>query len=49
MLAKQKQLGIHFDVTAGLQHGAGNPNEREALLSICEKNCRSWKGWVVRR
>jgi len=37
VLAKQKQLGIHFDVTAGLQHGAGNPNEREALLSDLRK------------
>ncbi len=32
-LAKQKQLGITFDVTAGLPHGVGNPNQRDALLA----------------
>jgi hydroxypyruvate isomerase len=37
VLAKQKQLGIHFDVTAGLAHGAGNPNERDALVADVRK------------
>jgi hydroxypyruvate isomerase len=30
--AKRKELGITFDCTAGLKHGAANPEEREALL-----------------
>ena len=37
VLAKQKQLGIHFDVTAGLKHGAGNPDERDALIDDLRK------------
>jgi hydroxypyruvate isomerase len=37
VLAKQKQLGIHFDVTAGLEHGAANPNERDALIADVRK------------
>lgn len=32
-IAKSEQLGIHFDVTAGLHHGAANPSDREALLA----------------
>lgn len=32
-LAKSKELGINFDVTAGLRHGVGNPNDREGLLA----------------
>src|SRR3954469_25113190 len=32
-IAKQKVLGIRFDVTAGLKHGVGNPADREALLA----------------
>ncbi len=32
-IAKAKELGIFFDVTAGLKHGVGNPNEREGLLA----------------
>ncbi len=32
-LAKQKQLGIHFDVTSGLRHGVANPNDREGVLA----------------
>ncbi len=31
--AKRKQLGITFDTTAGLQHGVGNPHERDAFLA----------------
>ena len=31
--AKRTQLGITFDITAGLKHGVSNPKEREALLS----------------
>jgi hydroxypyruvate isomerase len=31
--SKRNELGITFDVTAGLKHGAGNPNEQEALLA----------------
>lgn len=32
-LAKTKELGIFYDVTAGLHQGAANPNERDALLA----------------
>lgn len=32
-LAKSKELGITFDVTAGLRHGAANPNDRAGLLA----------------
>ena len=31
--AKARKLGILFDVTAGLKHGAANPNDRDALLA----------------
>ena len=31
--ARRKQLGIAFDITAGLGHGAANANDREALLA----------------
>lgn len=31
--AKRKELGITFDITAGLAHAVGNPNDREALLA----------------
>ncbi len=31
--ARRKQLGITFDTTAGLQHGVGNPHERDAFLA----------------
>jgi hydroxypyruvate isomerase len=31
--AKRKELGITFDCTAGLKHGVGNPEDREALLA----------------
>ena len=30
---RRQQLGIHFDVTAGLPHGVANPDHRPALLS----------------
>lgn len=30
---KRKQLGIHFDTTAGLGHGIGNPTDRDAMLA----------------
>ncbi len=30
--AARKRLGIHFDATAGLRHGIGNPAERDAFL-----------------
>jgi hydroxypyruvate isomerase len=30
---KRKQLGIHFDTTAGLGHGIGNPADRDAMLA----------------
>jgi hydroxypyruvate isomerase len=29
----RKQLGIHFDATAGLHNGIGNPSERNAFLA----------------
>ncbi len=32
-VAKSRELGISFDVTAGLKHGAANPNDRAALLA----------------
>jgi hydroxypyruvate isomerase len=32
-IAKRKELGITFDVTAGLKHAVGNPGDREALLA----------------
>lgn len=31
--AKRKQLGIRYDITAGLRHGAANPNDRDALMA----------------
>lgn len=31
--AKRKELGINIDITAGLKHGVGNPNDREAVLA----------------
>jgi hydroxypyruvate isomerase len=31
--SKRNELGITFDTTAGLKHGVGDPNEREALLA----------------
>ena len=31
--AKARELGIFFDVTAGLKHGAANPNVRDALIA----------------
>ncbi len=31
--AKRKQLGILFDITAGLKHGVANPADREAMLA----------------
>lgn len=35
--AKRKELGITFDVTAGLRHGAANPADREHLLDDLRK------------
>ncbi len=32
-LAKQKELKIEFDTTAGLKHGVGNPADRDAMLA----------------
>jgi hydroxypyruvate isomerase len=29
----RKRLGIHFDATAGLPHGIGNPGDRDAFLN----------------
>ncbi len=31
--AKRKELGIRFDVTAGLRHAVGNPADRDAMLA----------------
>jgi hydroxypyruvate isomerase len=31
--ASRKRLGVHFDCTAGLKHGVGNPVDRDALLA----------------
>jgi hydroxypyruvate isomerase len=36
-IAKRKQLGITFDVTAGLHHGVGNPAHRGNLLDDVRK------------
>jgi hydroxypyruvate isomerase len=36
-IAKSRELGISFDVTAGLKHGAANPNDREALVADVRK------------
>jgi hydroxypyruvate isomerase len=32
-IAKARELGIFFDVTAGLKHGAANPNDHDALVA----------------
>jgi hydroxypyruvate isomerase len=32
-IQKSKELGITFDVTAGLAHGVANPHDRDALLA----------------
>ena len=32
-ISKQKELGINFDITAGLKHAVANPADREALLA----------------
>jgi hydroxypyruvate isomerase len=32
-LAKKRELGLTFDVTAGLRHGVADPSAREALLA----------------
>jgi hydroxypyruvate isomerase len=32
-IAKKKELGLTFDVTAGLAHGIGTPADREAMLN----------------
>jgi hydroxypyruvate isomerase len=32
-LRKKHELGITFDTTAGLEHGVGNPGERDAMLA----------------
>jgi hydroxypyruvate isomerase len=41
---KKRQLGITFDTTAGMRHGVGDPEEREAMLkdldgmiTVCHK------------
>jgi len=34
---KKHQLGITFDTTAGMRHGVGNPEEREAMLKNLEE------------
>jgi hydroxypyruvate isomerase len=31
--AKRRELGIHFDTTAGLKHGVSNPGDRDAMLN----------------
>jgi len=31
--AKRRELGISFDTTAGLAHGVGDPNQRDAFLA----------------
>ena len=36
-IAKKKELGLTFDVTAGLAHGIGNPADREAMLNDLRK------------
>jgi hydroxypyruvate isomerase len=36
-IAKSREVGISFDVTAGLKHGAANPNDQEALVADVRK------------
>jgi hydroxypyruvate isomerase len=36
-IAKRKELGITFDVTAGLHHGVGNPADRDNLVEDVRK------------
>jgi hydroxypyruvate isomerase len=36
-IAKSRELGISFDVTAGLKHGAASPNDQEALVADVRK------------
>ncbi|MHB8652634.1 MAG: hydroxypyruvate isomerase family protein [Terriglobia bacterium] len=36
-LAKKQELGLKFDVTAGLAHGVGDPSARDALLADVRK------------
>jgi hydroxypyruvate isomerase len=42
-LAKSKELGINYDITAGLKHGAANPNDQEALLADVRNELVSMK------
>ncbi len=35
--AKRRELGISIDTTAGLAHGVGNPNQRDAFLADLRK------------
>ncbi len=35
--AKRRELGISFDTTAGLAHGVGDPNQRDAFLADLRK------------
>jgi hydroxypyruvate isomerase len=36
-IAKRKELGITFDMTAGLHHGVGNPADRDSLVEDVRK------------
>ena len=36
-IAKRKELGVTFDVTAGLHHGVGNPADRDNLVEDVRK------------
>jgi hydroxypyruvate isomerase len=36
-IAKRKELGITFDITAGLHHGIGNPADRDNLVEDVRK------------
>jgi hydroxypyruvate isomerase len=43
-IAKAKQLGIHFDVTAGLKTASATRASAKGCWPMCETNCPSCSG-----
>jgi hydroxypyruvate isomerase len=39
-IAKRKELGVTFDITAGLKHGAANPSDQDGLLADVRNELR---------